>query len=116
MSGIWFFAPRRAIQLQDRFEAALEDFVLHAVLVVFTAAKLALDLDVSALLQARGEIPQFAEGEAAVPFGPRFPFALGVLPRTLRGHREDGESRSVVAGLRLGVATGKADESESVVC
>ena len=103
-----------AIQLQDRFEPALKDFVLHAVFVVFAAAKLALDRDVLALLQARGEFPEFAEGEAAVPFGPRFPFAVAVLPRALRGNREYREGRSVVTGLRLGVAAGESDESKSV--
>jgi hypothetical protein len=55
-------AARRSIQLQDRFEPALEDFVLHAVLVVYAAAKLALDLDVRALLQTRAEFAEFPEG------------------------------------------------------
>jgi hypothetical protein len=66
------FPPRRAIQLQDRFEPAFEDLVLHAIFVVFAAAKLALDLDVRALPEASGEVAQFPKGEAAMPFGPRF--------------------------------------------
>jgi hypothetical protein len=42
-SSLESISSRRAaaIQLQDRFEPALEDFLLHAVFLVFAAAKLA---------------------------------------------------------------------------
>ncbi len=44
--------------------------------------------------------------------------AIPIRPRrsstTFRGHREYGEGRSIVAGLRLGVAAGESGESESV--
>jgi len=69
-------APLSAIQLQDRFETAFEDSVLHAVFFVFAATKFAFHLHVRALLQGRREVGQLAERNAAVPFGTGFPRAL----------------------------------------
>src|SRR3984957_5536612 len=67
-----------------------------------------------ALLQSGRKFGELPEANAAVPFGPRFPRAFGILPRSFRGHREYDEGRSVVAGLYLGIAAGETDEGESV--
>ena len=70
------------IQLENRVHPNLPDghFGVGLRAVVLAAAQLALDLDMSALLERGGELSELAEDDATVPFG-----VLDVLPVLLVG-------------------------------
>jgi hypothetical protein len=69
-AGIGCLAANCAIELEDRFNPAIENAMMTAVLFVLAAAKLSLDLNVGALPETRGEFAELPESETAVPFGP----------------------------------------------
>ena len=50
---------------------------------VFVAAQLTLDGDVSTLSEVAGEVSQLPEGDASMPLGPRFPASDVILPPRL---------------------------------
>src|SRR6266851_7474573 len=87
----------RPIQLENRVHPDLPDGLLLLLLLadllwlVLPAAQLALDLDVSALLERAGELSELAEDHATVPFG-----VLDVLAVLFVGalgcQRESGEA------------------------
>jgi hypothetical protein len=89
VAAVRVFLPDGAIKLENRADAALEDFLGFAVLVVLAAAQLTFDLHVSAFLQSCRETGDFAVGHAAVPFGSGFPRAVCIFPRGLRRYREE---------------------------
>src|SRR4030095_6572249 len=76
-------------------------------------AQFPLDDDMSTLGEAAGEVSQFAEGDASMPFGSGFPGSCVILPGRFgreREHRDVG----CVAGLAFGIAAEETDESDSV--
>jgi hypothetical protein len=81
--------------------------VLGTVLLIFAAAELALDLNVSALAECGRKLAELAIDRAAVPFSARLPIAGVVLPGTLRRDREDRVRVAVAGELLLGVLSEK---------
>ena len=69
---------------------------------VFMTAQLALEGDVSTS-QAAGKFSQPPEGDASMPFGPRFPRPGVVLPRRFRGEREHRDVGCVGADADIAV-------------
>src|ERR1700683_409519 len=104
-----------AIQLKNRVHPNLPDGLLAAGLfaVIFPAAQLAFDLNVSALLERAGELAELAENDATVPFGMRDVLAV-LLVRALGGERQRGEA-AVVVGANLCVVAEEADEGDFVL-
>jgi hypothetical protein len=80
---------------------------------VFVAAQLALDGDVSTFSEAAGQFSRSAEGDASMPFGPGFPRPSIVLPRRFGCERKHCDVRRV-GDLLFGIAAEETDESDSV--
>src|SRR5262249_41829615 len=76
---------------------------------VFVAAQLALDGDVSTLCESAGEVSQLPEGDASMPLGPRFPASGVILPGRFGGEREH-RNVGCVADLLFGIAAEETDE------
>src|SRR5581483_10877448 len=80
LAGVFVFRNRfgGAVELEDRAHPDLPDGLLRVCLlaVISAATQLALDLDMSALLERGGELSQLAEDNAAVPFGVLDVFAV----------------------------------------
>jgi hypothetical protein len=79
---------RLAIELRNALDTDFGDRALHvsallpaALLRVLTSADLALDLNVRAFSERRGEIGEAPEYDAAMPIGVRFPLVgFAILP------------------------------------
>src|SRR6187402_201145 len=116
--GGFFFVFRRCllstIQLENRVNPDLPDglFRVRLLAVILPSAQLALDLDMSALLERGGELSELAEDHATVPFG-----VLDVLAVLLVGglscQRESGEA-AVVVGANFCISAGESDEGDFV--
>jgi hypothetical protein len=104
-----------AIQLENRVDPNLPDGLLRVRLlaVVLPAAQLALNLDVSALLESAAKLSELTEDNATVPFS-----VLDVLAVLFVGalgcQRECGQA-VVIVGANLCVVAEEADEGDFVL-
>src|SRR5260370_6594679 len=103
------------VQLENRVQPDLPDGLLRAgfLAVVFSAAQLAFDLEMSALLQRARELCEFAEDHATMPLGVRDVLAV-LLVRRLGGQGERREA-AVVVGANFCVAAEEADKGDFVL-
>ena len=90
------FLPLGAVKFEDGLQRDFahvlldgELFLAAVFFLVHPRAQLSYQLDVHALLQRSGKLRQSISSHGPVPVGPGFILALGVLPRPLRGERED---------------------------
>jgi hypothetical protein len=104
-----------AIQLENRIDPNLPDRLLRIRLlaVILPAAQLALDLDMSALLERAGELSELAESDATVPLG-MFDVLAVLFVRALGCQREGGQA-AVIVGANLCVVAEEADEGNFVL-
>jgi hypothetical protein len=115
------FTLGRAIELQDGVDADFPDSLGEGGLLcadgefalVFMTAEFAFDGNMGAFGEGAGEIGQFAEGDASMPLGARFPGSGIVLPGRLGGEREDRDV-GCVGSLSFGVAADETDKGDSV--
>src|SRR5215813_8275950 len=90
------------------FSAADNDFAL-----VFVAAQLALDGNMSTFGESGNELSKPSKGDTPMPLGAGFPASGVILPRRFGGEREHRDVRCV-ADLPFAIAAEKTDEGDSV--